>query len=220
MSKQASKQCCNVPMINPHVLFGVGEMLKRCFSSWFYFYLQYSMFNKTLELGIEKNDIEKNHDSEFVSAMYMIMTWSLLLYIQSVLCKHGCNVVIGWTLSQFDRDGLPQVQGIRIYSGLKAYSIHKEKSHAVHGSLPSQLLSWLCNLLCGLRVSSLSQVVIRHAKCVKQKASANPTVNAGAQRDCVDGDISVLCNYTSKPPSDWCIWFVISALLCVWMRDV
>lgn len=73
MSKQASKQCCNVLMINPDVLFGVGEMLKRCFSGWFYFYLQYSMFNTTSELSIEKNGIEKNHDSECVSAMYMIM---------------------------------------------------------------------------------------------------------------------------------------------------
>ncbi len=79
-------------MINPHVLFGVGEMLKRCFSSWFY--LQYSMFNTTSELSIEKNGIEKNHDSECVSAMYMIMAWSLLLYIQSVSCKHGRNVEI------------------------------------------------------------------------------------------------------------------------------
>lgn len=104
--------------------------------------------------------------------------------------------------------------------GLERTQSTRKKSHAVHGSLPSQLLSWLCNLLCGLRVSSLSQVVICHAKCVKQKASANPKVNAGAQRDCVDGDISGLCNYTSKPPSDWCIWFVISALLCVWMWDV
>ncbi len=127
MSKQASKQCCNVLMINPHVMFGVGEMLKRCFSSWFYFYLQYSMSNTTLELSNEQNDIEKNHDSDCVCAVYMIKAWSLLLYIQSVSCKHGCNVVIGWTLSQFDRDGFPQVQGIRIYSGLSAYSIHKEE---------------------------------------------------------------------------------------------
>lgn len=120
------------------------------------------------------------------------------------------------SLSQFNRDGLPQVQGIRIYTqGLECTQSTGKKSHVVCESLPSQLLSWLCNLLCGLCVSSLSQVVIRHAKCVKQKASTNPTVNAGAQRDCVDGDISVLCNYTSKLPSDRCIWFVISAFLCV-----
>ncbi len=99
--------------------------------------------------------------------------------------------------------------------GLERTQSTRKKSHAVNGSLQSQLLSWLCNLLCGLRVSALSEVMICHAKCVKQKASTNPTVNAGAQRDCVDGGISVLCNCTSKLPSDWCIWFVISDLLCV-----
>lgn len=113
-----------------------------------------------------------------------------------------------------------RASGYILSQGLECTQSTGKKSHAVCGSLPSQLLSWLYNLLCGLCVSSLSQVVIRHAKCVKQKASTNPTVNAGAQRDCVDGDILVLCNYTSKLPSDRCIWFVISAFLCVWMSDV
>lgn len=125
------------------------------------------------------------------------MAWSLLFYIQSL-------VSMGIMLS--------------VAQGLECAQSTGKKSHLVCGSLPSQLLSWLCNLLCGLCVSSFSQVAIRHAKCAKQKARANPTVNAGAQRDCVDGDISVLCNYSSKLPSDQCIWFVIYAFL--WMSDV
>lgn len=102
---------------------------------------------------------------------------------------------------------------LSVAQGLDCAQSTGKKSHVECGSLPSQLLSWLCNLLCGLCVSSFSQVAIRHAKCAKQKARANPTVNAGAQRDCVDGDISVLCNYSSKLPSDQYIWVVISAFL-------
>lgn len=124
-----------------------------------------------------------------------------------------------WTLYRSLTEMAYQKSGASGYTlGLECTQSTGKKSHAVCGSLPSQLLSWLCNLLCGQCVSSLSQVVIRHAKCAKQKASANPTVNARAQRDYVDCDISVLCNYTTNcfqiSEFDW--W---SLLFCVYVSE-